>query len=722
MKKIILISFLFTALEIVYGQNTFRAFLKDKDTQKPLVFANVILKGTNNGVASDKKGFVILRNIPDGKQTIIFSYVGYRTEEKSFNFPLNSVDTLTIFLEKAFALDEILVYSTRTNNRIKEIPTRIEVLGEEEVNEETAINPGNISKLLGETSGVEIQHVSAVSGNVSFRIQGLPGKYTQLLQDGFPAYSGFSAELSLLQIPPLNLKQVEIIRGSASTLYGADAIAGIINLITKKPSKKPMFSLLLNMTHKGGTDFSSYYAKKKNEFGITVLASINTQKAMDISGNSFTDIPRYRRAVFSPKIFYDVNKNNHLSIAFFGVIENRIGGNITAVENEISDSGLFYEKNDTKRFVGNLKYENYNHSGNIFTFKASYGNFERKLKTNVNVFSGVGNNVFTELSYLVNFRNHRVVGGLDFYWDYFKQFQPIIFSLSYEHKTGGIFLQDNWKISNKMFVEPGVRYDYNFYEGGFLLPRLALMYKFSSEFFMRMSTGLGYKLPTPFSDEAERTRYQKVVMPSHLTVEKSKGINLDFNYKTSLSHDLFLNISQDFFVTDIANPIIINKDSLHTGVVYNENARGTIVSKGFNTNIRLSLDELVLYVDYTFLDARKTYANNEPLELTPRNKLTATLAYEDENEGWKTGIEAFYIGKQYLENEKDTPDYWLLGASIQKRIGHFTIALNVENILDVRQTRYENVVHGASNNPVFSELYAPLEGIVGNIVLKFDMY
>ena len=721
MRRIILILFLINAFGAIQAQNTFKAILKDEDTKEVLPFANVVLEDSQNGASSDTTGFVELKNIPKGKQTIVFSYVGYRNKEKNFTFPLYQKEPFVIYMEKAMNLDEVVVYSTRTNNRIEEIPTRIEVLGNEEVVEETAINPGNISKLLSETSGIQVQHTSAISGNVSFRIQGLPGKYTQLLQDGFPGYSGFSSGLSLLQIPPLDLQQVEIIKGSASTLYGADAIAGIVNLITKKPGDKSEFSVLINQTHKGGSDFSSFYSVKKDKFGITMLASINTQKAMDVSGNSFTDIPKYNRAVFSPKIFYDFNKNNHLYLGLSSVIEDRIGGDIKAINDEPDSLHSFYEQNKTKRFNSNLKYENINQKGNIFTIKASYGNFERKMKTNTNIFSGVQNNVFTELSYLINSEKHKLVSGINFYSDDFKQFLPDIFLLNYSFQIIGIFAQDNWEISDRISLEPGIRYDYNIQNGGFFLPRLAFIYKFSKKFFTRLSGGMGYKLPTPFTDEAERTRYQMVIMPTNLKVEKSTGANLDFNFKTPLFDDLFLTFNQAFFITNIDNPIIVNNDSYQNQIISYQNAQGTILSKGLNTNIRSSLDELVLYIDYTYLDAQKTYDNNNQLELTPQNNLTTTLAYEDEEEGWKAGLEAFYIGNQFLENGDKTSDYWLLGASVQKRFGHFTIALNIENILDVRQTRYENIVSGSINNPTFSELYAPLDGIVGNMVLKFDL-
>ncbi len=721
MNKLIFLFLVLGLSAYTNAQNSLTVTIKDKETKDVLPGATCLIKGTSRGNTADINGTLTIQKIPDGSRIFVFSYIGYKTLEKEIRFSGNEQKSLLIFLEKDNLLDAVTIYSTRTNNRIEEIPTRIEVLGNEEVVEETAINPGNISKLLGETSGVQVQHTSAVSGNVSFRIQGLPGKYTQLLQDGLPVYSGFSSGLSLLQIPPLDLQQVEIVKGSASTLYGADAIAGIVNLITKKPSEKPEFSILVNQTHKGGTDFSSFYTAQKDKFGISMLASINTQKAVDVSGNSFTDIPKYNRAVFSPKIFYDFNKNNHLYVGLSSVIEDRIGGDIKAINDNADSLHSFFEQNKTKRLNANLKYENINEKGNIFTVKASYGNFERKMKTNINIFSGVQNNIFSELSYFINVKKHKLVSGVNFYSDNFKQFQPDIFSLNYSYQTIGAFAQDNWELTDKVFLEPGIRYDYNIQNGGFFLPRLALMYKFSKKFFTRLSGGMGYKLPTPFTDEAERTRYQTVRMPTNLKVEKSTGANLDFNFKTPLFDELFLSFNQAFFITNINNPIIANSDSLQNQVVSFENAKGSILSKGLNTNIRLSLDELVLYIDYTYMDAQKTYDNNNQLELTPQNKLTTTLAYEDEEEGWKAGLEAFYFGNQFLENGNRTPDYWLLGASVQKTFGHFTLALNVENIMDVRQTRYENIVNGSINNPTFSELYAPLDGIAGNIVLKFDL-
>jgi len=720
MKQIFLI-LIISITSFIRAQNIITLRVKDKNTNELLIGVNCVLKGTDIGWSSDFNGKIIIDKIPNGKQILVFSYVGYKTVEKAFDFPMKENKPITVFLEEDNTLNTVTIYSTRTDNRIEEIPTRIEVIGNEEVVEETAINPGNISKLLGETSGVQVQHTSAISGNVSFSIQGLPGKYTQLLQDGLPLYGGFSSGLSLLQIPPLNLQQVEIIKGSNSTLYGSDAIAGVVNLITKKPTEKPEFSVLLNQTSKGGNDFSSFYRARKNKLGITLLASVNKQQAKDVSKNGFTDIPKYNRFLINPKIFYYINKKSHLSLEISNVNENRIGGDLLAIKYHANSNHSFFEEDNTNRFNANIRFKNVSRSGNILTFKIASGSFDRSLRTNVNLFKGIQNTIYSELSYFVKAKKHNWVSGLNFYGDRFRQKNITNNSLSYSHQTLGIFTQDNWRITKSFYFEPGIRLDYNYQYGSFLLPRVAIMYHFSDKFFTRLNGGLGYRLPTPFTDEAERTRYQHIIMPSNLKIEKSSSANLDFNFKTTLSDDLLLTANQEFFITNISNPILADQNLLKSNIVDFKNYQGSILSKGINTNIKLTLDELNLYIDYTMLNAKKTFNNNR-LEFIPQNKLITTLSYEDEDSGLKTGLEAFYFGNQYIDNTKKAPNYWLLGASVQKEFNHITVALNVENILDIRQTRYENIVSGPINNPNFSELYASLDGRVENIVLKYDLY
>lgn len=714
---------LFLGTRILLGQNSYQAVVKEQGTGEPLPGADAIIKGTSIGASADEQGYIIIDNIPDGRQTIIFSFIGYQSVEKTILFPWEQNRPDTILLKSGETLETVEVQSFRTNNRIDNIPTRVEVLGLEEVKEETNINPGNISKLLGETSGIRVQQTSAISGNVRFRIQGLPGKYTQMLQDGLPLYSGFSSGLSLLQIPPLNLQQVEVIRGSASTLYGGSAIAGIVNLITKRPAAKPEFRILLNQTHKEGNDIGAWYAQKKGNLGITLLASRNRQIPVDINKNGFTDIPEYNRAILEPRLFYDFNANNHLMIGLSSVYEDRIGGDIFAVRNQPNSSHPFYEENKTERTNGILKFESSLQNGNIITLKGNMSIYKRGLFTNTHYFSGQQTTAYTEGSYLAISKGHKWVTGLNVLLDRFAQNKYTgLPALDYNYLTLGFFTQDDWKFSDHLTFEPGIRLDRHSRYGTFFLPRLAMMYKISDNLMARFSGGLGYEIPTPFSEYADRTRYQNVLSLTGLEAERSSGLNMDFHFEESPGEDWSFSLNQGFFITQINNPVVADPDSLLMHTVFYENTPGIINSKGLTTNMRVRYREVVLYLDYTLLDARKTYDLNQPLELAPRNRLTTTLTWEDEESGLRMGLEAFYFGQQHLENGDKTPDYWLLGGMIQKTLGHVTFALNLENILDIRQTRFEKIVLPPPANPTFRDIYAPLDGFVGNIVILFHLF
>ncbi|HUN03800.1 MAG TPA: TonB-dependent receptor, partial [Niabella sp.] len=222
----------FMALNLcVYAQNTLNIVVKNSETKEPLIGVTTSIKGTSIGGTSNEKGQIILSNIPDGIQEIHFSYVGFEEFIEKIEFPLKDTNVNEILLkENSEELEGVVITSTRSTRSIQNIPTRIEFIGSEELGEKGNMKPGDIRMLLAESTGIHVQTTSPTSANASIRIQGLDGRYTQILKDGFPIYSGASSGLGLLQIPPLDLKQVEVIKGSTSTLYGGGAIAGLVNL------------------------------------------------------------------------------------------------------------------------------------------------------------------------------------------------------------------------------------------------------------------------------------------------------------------------------------------------------------------------------------------------------------------------------------------------------------------------------------------------------------
>ncbi|HCL04828.1 MAG TPA: hypothetical protein DHW64_02185, partial [Chitinophagaceae bacterium] len=250
----------------VHAQHSIKLLVKDKHEKTPLAGATATIPVLKKTMVSDSLGRVVFSNILEGNYVIKLSYVGMEEMETSISVP--QVDETILFLEEAEEHEEeVIVTATRISRTISDIPTRVETISGEELTEKGNMKPGDIRMLLNESTGIQTQQTSATSYNSSIRIQGLDGRYTQVLRDGFPLYAGFSGGLSLMQVAPLDLRQIEVIKGSASTLYGAGAIAGLVNLVSKTPGEKREISFMANGTTAGGLDLSGFYSQRFSKTG-----------------------------------------------------------------------------------------------------------------------------------------------------------------------------------------------------------------------------------------------------------------------------------------------------------------------------------------------------------------------------------------------------------------------------------------------------------------------
>ena len=721
-----LIFCLFLFSNLLFAQNNLSVLVKDAKSNSPLVGANVYFTSLHIGGATDVKGFTEIKNIPNGKFTLTVSYIGYETQKLELQFPVNNTKKiLTILLKpEEIKSKQVIVTSTRTNGVVEDSPIKVEVLGQEEVNEEVAIRPGNVSKLLGETSGVIVQQTSGVSGVVSFRLEGLPGAYTQLLKDGLPLLNQFSSGLTPLQIPPLDLQQVEVVKGASSIFYGNGAVGGFVNIVTRKPADNPEFDLVLNQTTRKGTDISSFYSRRFGKLGLTFLTSYSRQSPVDVNGDGFTDIPKFNQTTLNPKIFWDINKTAKLEFginAFFG---DRSGGDISAIENGQDSLHSYIERNKSNRYNTLLKFRKKLGKNSELNFKNNFYYYNRDISFPQYFFSGRQLFSFSELSYSLNLENHNLVAGANYVFNNFKETDNAntLFNrnYNYNHSAFGIFLQDYWKITPSFIVQPGFRLDYNNIYHSVLLSHISMLYKITKDLHARFSYGSGYKIPYILSlaDIRSIVNHDIEVFQPLLKKEKANSLNIDFGYKL-INGEFVFKINQAFFYTRVNNVPIPEIDArmcpICGGTYYT--SKGSLTTKGFDTNLYLDLDELELFVDYSYADVQKEGNGiTTPLELTPKNKLNLTLTYEEEGE-WRTGLEAFYTGKQYFENETYSRSYWLLGAMFEKMFKDFSVILNVENILDERQSKYENIVEPPFNNPSFGNLYMPIDGIVANIAV-----
>jgi len=644
------------------AQNRLIIKTTDADIKIPIA-ASIIVLQTNKGFSTDSLGIGMINFLNNGDFTLIATAVGYLKKEIKISIPYIT-DTLEIQLEIVKdELDEVVVQSTRTSRTIANVPTRVETIGFEEIDEKNNMRPGNVAMLLHESTGIQVQQTSATSANASIRIQGLDGRYTQLLKDGFANFGNFSSGLSVLEIPPLDLKQVEIIKGPASTLFGGGAIAGVINFISKTPKLKPEYNFILNQSNIGQTNIGGFASQKRNKTGYTLLALYNRQKPFDADKDDFTEVPKSNEFTIHPKLFFYPNENIIIQIGNSLTSSERTGGDIEVIKGKADASHQYFEKNKTFRNIGTFELEKGIGINKKFIAKQSFSVFDRTIQLPAYNFAGTDYNACTDISYITNTGKHALVIGGNFIYNFFKEKTNSISGRTNKANTGGLYAQHTLDATSKIKLESGLRLDIANYNNPvysntefFILPRASLLVKYNSQWTSRIGAGMGYKTPTLFTEETETIQYRNVRQLNNVRSEKSYGGTADINFRTNSGNNLVFTFNHMFFYTMIDNPLILEGDT--TNGYRFINALKPIVSAGFETNAKLIFKEnFKLFLGYTFTNSKAKYLNgNQFLPLVPKHKLNTALIYEKEGM-IKLGLEGYFTGRQYLGNGTRTPAF-----------------------------------------------------------------
>lgn len=702
-----------------------QVLVKDEHEGTPLFGVSMLIQENKQGSVSDENGLITFSNPPVGKITLRFQLVGYERKQISINWPedASAIPLEVLLHEEHGELESVTVSSTRSSRTIADIPTRIELVAGEELDEKVNMKPGDIRVLLSESTGIQVQVTSPTSANAGIRIQGLDGRYTQILKDGFPLYSGAASGLGLLQIPPLDLQQVELIKGSASTLYGGGAIAGLVNLISKRPTESGELSFVLNGTNARGFDASGFYGKRNDKVGTTLFAAYNTNAPFDPAGIGLSAIPKFDRFTFNPKLFLYPSSKTDIELGLNASIEDRVGGNMSYLRGNRDNLQAFFESNQSERISSQFVLNHKLDENRKLQVKNSYNYFDRRLATPGYDFNAVQQSTFTEVNYQLDKKNTEWVLGGNVWTEAFKEEQTSSFPVrDYSLNTFGAFAQNNTNLSEKWVLESGLRADHVLDYGWAFLPRLALMYKANVNFSSRFGGGLGYKAPTIFTEESERLQYQNIqpIDTDFNTLEKSYGLNWDLNYKTSLFNDqLFFSVNHLFFYTYLNNPLFLESTG---GTAFRfVNIDGYSDTKGTETNVKWEYGDFKWFMGYTYTHARiNTNGIMRDNPLTPRHRINSVLFYEVHDK-WKIGWESYYFSEQQLSDGSVGQSYWIMGFMAEKIWEKFSVFINFENFLDARQTRFDTIFTGSIDNPGFREIYAPLDGFVINGGVKLRL-
>lgn len=711
---------------VAYSQNTFNTVIKDSIANELLSGATANLKGTSNGASADKEGKITINNIPNGKQKIVFRYIGYESLELEFNFPLEQ-EIPFVFLETANKeMAQVVVVGTRSNRSIAKIPTRVEVLTEE-IDEAATMDPSKVAHLLTHSTGIQVQQTSATSNTANVRIQGLDGRYTQILKDGFPLYGGFSGSLSIMQIPPLDLRQIEYIKGGASTLYGGGAISGLINIISKEPTSDETI-LHLNGSHIGAFDVNMFASRKYEKIGFTLLAQRNSHKIFDADKDGFSDMPFLTKYNFNPKLVFYISDKNQLSVGGTFTTETRQGGDMKLINNEQATATNFYkEKNDVSRMTTQTKFDHKINENQTISIRNSFNFFDRSLQITPTFLQGeykfAGKQVssFSELSYTHKKNKNVFVSGLNFYTDDFKE-TPLQSAILRNEalQTVGAFANYVFDIGQKVSIESGLRGDYVLNQKFHLLPRVSALFKWTNKLTTRIGGGMGYRNASIFNQEAEILGYKNVQPINRNTTfaEQSYGGNADIGYRFSISDKVWININQMFFYTYLKSPLVLQNNGTNYEFV---NANGYTKSVGGETFFKLGFYDFVFFAGYTLTNATNHFNGNQTvMTLTPKHSLKGDLLYALPKK-WRIGVDYELKSSQTLTNGSKVPTFWTYGAVVEHYYKNFTFFGNVENIFNYRQTKISSLVTLPNNTPQFTEVWAPLDGIVFNFGLKIKL-
>ena len=554
MSKIALMAIASLFSIIASAQHVLRVKVTHADSGEPLASATISIQSPDKTITADSTGNAVITNLPAGKLKLLVSYVGFHETEKLVTIPFDGILNIELEPEEEEE-EEVIVQSTRTSRSIQNVPTRVETIELEEIDEKNNMRPANVSMLLHESTGIQVQQTSATSGNASIRIQGLDGRYTQLLKDGFASFGNFASGLSVLEIPPLDLRQVEIIKGPASPLYGGGAIAGVVNFISKIPKDKAENSFLLNVSNIGQTNFGYFSSKKGKRAGYTLLALVNGQKPYDVDKDDFTEVPKSFEFTLHPKVFIYSGK----STIIFGnsfTKGDRKGGDVQVIKGKGDLTHQYYEENNTIRNITTLEWDKKISDKKSFTIKEGLSIFDRHIEVPLTHFDGVSINSFTDATYRIDLTNHTIVMGANIVFDRFNEKTPG--NRDSRSFTSGAYVQDTWDANEKIKLESGLRLEYarysnSFYNNNefFVLPRISILVKYNNKLSSRIGGGIGYKLPTIFNERTEAMQYQDVLQLDSVKSERSYGGTADFNYKTKIGTNLELSFNQMFFYTSI---------------------------------------------------------------------------------------------------------------------------------------------------------------------------
>ena len=665
--------------------------------------ATVVVAGTPQ--VTDAAGVALVR-APAGVVQVTVAHEGFVPVTVPVTLAGGAERGVRVELVPELTIEEevTVVASTRTGRRIEDQPLRVEALNREEIEEKMLMTPGDIVMMLNEMGGMRVQATSPSLGAASVRIQGMRGRYTRVLSDGLPLYGSQPGGLGLLQIPPMDLGQVEVIKGVASALHGAGAMGGVVNLLSRRPGDEPEREILFNRSTRGATDGVMWLSTPLSDtWGMTLVGGGHQQDLTDVDGDGWADMAHYGRGIVRPRFFWDDGEGRSLFLTAGATRETRTGGLVPG--RVLPGAGTFYrEALATRRHdLGALWQTLAGRS--VVTARAALARQWHEHLFGETLERDRHDTSFAELAVRRTAGRHTWVAGAAVEQDAYHPTDVPRFGHSFT--TPGLFVQDDVDVRSWLAVSMSGRLDHHSEYGWFFSPRVSALLR-SSDWSTRLSAGTGFFGPTPLTEETEAAGLSRLAVDGPLRAERGRSVSMDLTRTQGPAA-----YTATVFASRIVDPVHVDRS---TYVLRNLDHPTTNV--GVELLGTLRQPPFALTASYTHVRSRERVGGvTSDVAQTPRHSLG--LVAMAENEDGRIGFELYYTGRQRLDANpyRDiSAPYTLVGVLIERRVGPLRLFVNLENLTDVRQHRWDPVLRPerARDGRWTVDAWAPLDGRVIN--------
>lgn len=719
---------------------TISGSVKDADTREPLAFASIVVLPGSNGTTTDQDGNFKLTSSASQRNMIVVSFIGYGTDTLRIN-PNQS--KYAILLKPDFnALKEVVVVSGTMKEVSKmDSPIPVEVYSPALFRKSPT---PSIFESLSMVNGVQPQLNCNVCNTGDIHINGMEGPYTMVLLDGMPIVSSLSTVYGLAGIPNSLVKRIEIVKGPASTLYGSEAVGGLINIITKDPITSP----LLNLDLSGTTlkEFNADIATKwkiRNTHALVGFNYFHFKNPLDVNSDNFTDVTQQQRVSFFNKFDFQRRNERMASLAVRYVYEDRWGGELEWTRRDRGSNQVYGESIYTNRVevLGNYELPIRNqkvildYSYNYHLQDSYYGTSKFLADQHVS---------FTQLRWDKKIGKHDLLAGIPFRYVYYddntvgtqKVDTTNIRNSPMHTLLPGVFIQDEVSLSDRVTVLGGMRYDHHNHHGDILSPRLSFKFSPDKNNTFRLSTGNGFRVVNLFTeDHAALTGARQVIIRNELKPEQSWNVNL--NYATMITHASgFVGLDASLFYTYFTNKIVGDFLTDPDLIIY-DNLNGHAVSKGITINTDIAFtSSLKIIAGVTLMDVYQIQmASPEeeriPQLFAPKVSGTYALSYSLDHAGITfdvtgrlNGPMQLPVGPRDIDPRPDeSPWFTILNVQVGKS---FTNGLEVYGGV-------KNVLNFFPENPLLepdnpfgknfdtSYNYASIQGIKGFLGVRYTL-